>query len=160
MLKKISALLIFLILSLSMAVSAADNKKRPSIYDSSLDVKAELKKAFVTAKKENKNILLMFGADWCPWCHKLHNLFHNNKEIKEYLKKHFITIMVDVGKDRKNPLNQDILKKARVGGLGYPGLAVLNYKGQLLVVQSTGILEKGKAHNPVKVLNFLKVHTN
>ncbi len=157
--KKIAALIVILVITMTITLSAAGNKK-PSLYDPSLDVKAELKKAFITAKKENRNILMMFGANWCPWCHKLHNLFDNNKEIKDYLKKHFILILVDVGEDRKKPINQDIVKKARVGGLGYPSLAVLNYKGQLLVAQSSGILEKGKAHNPEKVLNFLKIHTN
>ena len=31
--------------------------------------------ALVVAMKEDKRVLLQFGANWCGWCHRLHKLF-------------------------------------------------------------------------------------
>ena len=41
----------------------------------------QVAKAGERAKKDDKRILLMFGGDWCGWCHKLHDLFKTNREI-------------------------------------------------------------------------------
>jgi hypothetical protein len=40
--------------------------------------------------------------------------------------------------------------------LGLPVLVVLDADGRQLTTQSTGDLEKGNAHDPAKVLAFLK----
>ena len=49
--------------------------KKPSIYDKSADAAAQIEKAKETARHDDKRILVMFGGDWCGWCHKLHELF-------------------------------------------------------------------------------------
>ena len=46
----------------------------PNIYDESLDGSGQIADALTIAKKENKRVLLQFGANWCGWCHKLHAL--------------------------------------------------------------------------------------
>jgi hypothetical protein len=48
------------------------------------------------------------------------------------------------------------VKKYRVEGFGYPALAVIGKNGDLLCAQSTGVLEKGNGHDPIKVLSFLR----
>lgn len=138
--------------------AAEKGKKRPPIYDPQLDVKAEIQKMLPLARQENKHLLLMFGGNWCPWCHKLHNLFHADPAIKKFLAGHYIVILVDVGEKADEPLNRDLVTLYRVQGFGYPGLAVLSPKGRLLCAQSTGVLEKGKAHDPERVLSFLKAN--
>ena len=131
--------------------------KRDPIYDPGLDVKAAITESLEIGKKENKNILVMFGGNWCPWCYKLHSLFEKDLKINDFLKKNYILILVDIGETAAKPLNRDIVDKLRVKGFGYPSLAVLGYqKGTLLAAQSTGILEKGKSHDAEKVLGFLK----
>ena len=59
---------------------ASKAAKRPSIYDKSADAKVQVAKASERAKHDDKRILLMFGGDWCGWCHKLHGLFKSNRE--------------------------------------------------------------------------------
>ncbi len=139
-----------------MSLHAADNAKRPDIYDPGLDVKAAIKTAMADAMKQNKHILLMFGGNWCPWCHKLHNLFETDKAINTYLAEHYIVILVDVGEKAAEPLNRDLVDYYRVKGFGYPCLAVVSPDGTLLAAQSTGVLEKGKGHDPERVLGFLR----
>ena len=66
-------------------------------------------------------------------------------------------LLVDVGEKPGQPLNQDLVDLYRVKGFGYPALAVLDKQGNLLCAQSTGVLEKGKGHDPAKVLAFLNM---
>jgi thioredoxin-related protein len=70
-----------------------------------------------------------------------------------------IAVMVDVGEKATKPLNRDLVDLYRVKGFGYPSLVVLDQKGRLICSQSTGVLEKGKAHDPERVLAFLKAQT-
>ena len=98
----------------------------------------------------------MFGGNWCPWCHKLHELFETDAQIKALLDSSFILVLVDVGEKNGEPLNRDLVEKYRVGGFGYPALAVVGKDGALLSSQSTGVLEKGKGHDPERVLWYLK----
>jgi thioredoxin-related protein len=135
-------------------ILAAD--KEEQIYDPTLNVKTAVKVSLDSAQKENKHILLMFGGNWCPWCHRLHQLFQSDKTIKKFLEANYILVMVDVGEKPGVPLNSDLVDLYRVKGFGYPSLVVLGAKGDLICAQSTGVLEKGKAHNPGKVLAFLK----
>ncbi len=151
----IAFFVIFIMLGSALSLTAME--KKTDIYDGSLDVKSAIESSLVKAKKENKNVLLMFGGNWCPWCHKLHHLFGSDAAVKQFLADNFLLIMVDVG-TRPKPLNADLVSKYRVQKMGYPSLAVLGQNGELLVSQSTGILEKGKAHDPKRVMGFLKAN--
>jgi thioredoxin-related protein len=150
----IAVMLLFFAVIMFNNMLAAD-KKEP-IYDPALDVKTAIKGSLEMAQKESKHVLLMFGGNWCPWCHKLHQLLKSDKAIKKFLEENYILVMVDVGEKASKPLNRDLVDLYRVKGFGYPSLAVLGQKGRLICSQSTGVLEKGKAHDPERVLAFLK----
>lgn len=153
----IVVLLVLLAVACLMPGFAAEkNKKRPPIYDPQLDVKAEIQKSLSVAREGNKHLLLMFGANWCPWCHRLHDLFQTDPMVKKILSDHYIVLLIDIGEEADKPLNRDLVDLYRVKGFGYPSLAVLSPKGRLICSQSTGVLEKGKAHDPHRVGNFLK----
>lgn len=146
--------LFFILVTCTNNMLNAD-KKEP-IYDPALDVKAAIADSLGKAQKENKHILLIFGGNWCPWCHRLHQLFKSDSEIKKHLAEKYILVMVDVGEKADEPLNRDLVDFYRVKGFGYPCLAVLGPKGRLICTQSTGVLEKGKGHDPARVLSFLE----
>ncbi|GAB4182260.1 MAG: hypothetical protein Kow00108_19180 [Calditrichia bacterium] len=128
------------------------------IYNPDLDVKQAIQHALERAQETNKHILLMFGGNWCPWCHKLHQLLLTNETLNEFLNENYILIMIDVGEKDTGPINRDLLKKYRVDGFGFPALAVLSVKGELLASQSTGVLESGKGHDYERVMGFLKAN--
>ena len=68
---------------LSVPVFGADapsKTARPAIYDEKADGAKQIADALVVAKKENKRVLLQFGANWCGWCHRLHGLFQTNDD--------------------------------------------------------------------------------
>ena len=128
------------------------------IFSPNVNVKAEIDTALLNAKKENKHVLLMFGANWCPWCHRLHKLFQEDETIKSELAQHYILVMVDLGRRDKN-MDVDSLY-GQPNKLGIPALVVLDQNGNQLCLQETGSMEmpkeQGKGHVPAKVLNFLR----
>src|SRR6266550_8772885 len=71
---------------------------QPNIYDESLDGTRQIAGALASAKKENKRVLLQFGANWCGWCHRLHQLFNHDKAISEKLKADYVVAMIDLNK--------------------------------------------------------------
>jgi thioredoxin-related protein len=131
----------------------ATSAKKPSIYDVKADAKAQVATAAAKAARENKRVLLMFGGDWCGWCHKLHGLFASSAEIRRLLSYEYELVMIDT----KAPHAPELLKECSEGqtGVGFPFLAVLDQGGKLLVGQKTDPLEEGDHHDPKKVKEFL-----
>ena len=144
-----------LVLLAAMLPAQAPIAAKPAIYDPAADVKAQISAAVKRAGAEERNVLLMFGGNWCPWCHRLHELFATDAAIKKVLAERYVVLLVDVGEKPGQPLNQDLVDLYRIKGFGFPALAVLDKQGKLLCTQSTGVLEKGKGHDPAKVLAFL-----
>jgi len=149
-----------LVLLAAILPAADQGKYGPDIYDPGADVKAQITAAVKTAGLENRNILLMFGGNWCPWCHRLHALFASDARVKKILAGRYIVLLVDVGEKADQPLNRDLVDLYRVKDFGYPSLAVLDKAGRLLCTQSTGVLEKDKGHDPAKVLAFLQTQVS
>jgi thioredoxin-related protein len=155
--KTFFALVLFFVtfnLGLPFRSAAAESAKtdRPNIYDESLDGSKQIVDAVATAKKENKRVLLQFGANWCGWCHKLHKLCENDKAIAEELKDNYVVALVDVNKGH----NSSVVTKYKGEGLGLPFIVVLDSDGTRLTTKNTGELEEGDHHSPDKVMEFLK----
>lgn len=133
-------------------------KDKPHTYDEKADAKADIAAALVKAKKTNKRVLLMFGANWCGWCHKLHGVFESNREIGKTLLYEYERVNIDIGKMDKN---MDLVRKygARADKEGVPYLTVLDADGKAIANQETGALEEGDHHDPAKVQEFLKKWT-
>jgi thioredoxin-related protein len=133
--------------------------KRASIYDKAADATVQLAKATERAKHDNTRVLLMFGGDWCGWCHKLHDLFKNNREVAQLLYNEYVLVTVDLESPNATPLLnrcKDALTKEELQrGVGYPFLAVLDADGKVVTAQRTDPLEEGDHHDPKKVADFL-----
>ncbi len=83
--------------------------RKPSIYDQKADAKAQVAAATERAGRANKRVLLMFGGDWCGWCHKLHDLFAKNTELRRLLSYEYELVMIDT----KAPHAPNCSKNAR-----------------------------------------------
>ena len=123
----------------------ADLRTQPNIYDESADGSKQVAAALDLARKEHKQVLLQFGANWCLPCHQLHKLFETDKTIAEELEKGYVVVMIDVNKEH----NKDVdTKYGRPTQSGLPVIVVLDDDGKLLTTQD---------HlNPEKVMTFLK----
>jgi thioredoxin-related protein len=144
------ALVVFT-LALTNVSHAADASSKPAIYDESADGQKQLTQAIEQAKKDNKAILLQFGANWCGWCHKLHHLFDTDQTIHSKLQKNYIVVMVDVNEGH----NSDFAAKYGAEKHGLPCIVIFDSTGKHLTTKDTGELEEGDHHSPEKVLAFL-----
>ena len=146
--------LFFLFAALPLRVMADPAPKGArDIYDESADGAKQVADALAIAKKENKRVLLQFGANWCGWCHRLHKLFDTDKAIAAKLQGDYVVVMVDVNKGHNEATDA---KYGHPIQYGLPALAVLDAEGRLLTVQDSGKLEEGDHHSPEKVMAFLK----
>mgnify|MGYP001549810212 CR=1 FL=1 len=102
-------------------------------------------------------VLVMFGANWCVWCHRLHATFAGDARVAAALKAGYEVVLIDVNTRHGDKRNADV--DARYGHPtkeGLPVLVVLDAAGKQLTTQETGALEEGAGHSPAKVVAFLE----
>ncbi len=122
------------------------------IYAPGLDAHAEIQQALALAAKQHKNVIVVFGANWCYDCHVLDLAFHR-PDLAGVLQRNYEVVHVDVGEGDKN---QDIMQQYQVPmKKGIPALAVLNSNGKLLYSQQGGEFEKARSLAPQDLLAFL-----
>ena len=135
------------------AWTADSRNPHPDIYDESLDGSRQIAEALITAKKENKRVLLQFGANWCGWCHLLHDLFKCDEAISQRLKSDYVVVLIDVNQGHNKTVDAKYGHPTR---FGLPAVVVLDADGKQLTTKNTAELEDGKKHDPGKVLAFLE----
>lgn len=151
--KVLSMTLLLLTLGSLCIADEAPKGAKPALYDEKANASQQIAKALSTAKSGRKNVMLQFGANWCGWCHKLHDLCASDRTIAAELKKSYVVVLVDVN----NNHNADIVKRYdNPTRFGLPVIVVLDKDGKALTTQDTGKLESGDHHDPAKVLAFLR----
>jgi thioredoxin 1 len=123
-----------------------------NIYPPEADARAEIKEAKEKAAKLHKQVLLVFGANWCYDCHVL-DLAFQRPDLAPVLSGNYEVVHVDVGRGDKN---QDLMQEYQVpmkGGI--PGLAALGSEGKLLYSQKNGEFENARNLTPEALLEFL-----
>ena len=128
------------------AAAAADTAANDSASDD--DDSAE-REAQAKAKTDNKRVLVVFGGNWCTWCHKLQMLFDRDEVIAKKLADNYELVHID------SHSNEALIKEMGVELKGVPFLAVTDGEGKILVQQETGSLEEGPRHDPGKIGAFL-----
>jgi thioredoxin 1 len=135
----------YLLLALALAVAApqAIPASRP-IYDEKADAVIDVGAAIREAGQHHKNVVLIFGANWCGDCHALDRQMHQ-PELASLIEKHFVVVKIDVGQGDKN---LDLGAKYHVPlKKGIPALAVLDRHGKLLYAQDQGQFASARRMN-------------
>src|ERR1700741_1589316 len=149
------------VLLLSPVVEDPPQKKAEAIYDESADGPNQIAAALARAKKENRRVLVEWGANWCVWCKRLHSLSRNDEGIRKELLYEYDVVLLDDGRFAKHV---DLMKKYEVDlkSVGIPFLTILDSDGKVLANQETGSLEledkAAQAHDPKRVLELLERH--
>jgi thioredoxin 1 len=122
----------------------------PNLYRAGANAAKEIQEARASALKQNKRVLLVFGANWCIDCHVLDRAFHQPR-VAPLLEGNFIVVHVDVGQyDR----NLALAKQYHVDlGKGVPSVAVIDGKNALLT--SSSEFEKARLLTEQDVVDFL-----
>ncbi|WP_117882010.1 thioredoxin family protein [Aureibaculum luteum] len=144
MTKKI--LLVCLVISLSFKVTAQEWQ-------------SDLQEAKKIATIENQKIILVFqGSDWCAPCIKLDNEIWSSDEFKGYAKEHYVMLLADFPRKKKNKLsksqqekNNKLAEEYNKQGF-FPFVAVLDKNGELL--GSTGY-KKVSVTEYIEILNSI-----
>lgn len=146
---------------LSQAQKKAQPERRQPVYDESADAGEQIAAALAKAKKENRRVLIQWGANWCGWCVQLHDHMRADAELRRKLLYEYDLVHVDIGRFDKN---LDLAERygADVKGNGVPFLTILDGDGAVLANQETGSLEASDdpdhSHDSAKLMSFLTEH--
>ncbi|MHB8635160.1 MAG: thioredoxin family protein [Fimbriimonadaceae bacterium] len=123
-----------------------------------MTAEAMLNAAEAKAGQEHKNVLLIFHASWCSWCHKLDDLL-GSTQFKRAFDKSYVIVHVTVLEDAahkadENPGGADLL--ASLGGKdgGIPFFAIFNPHGAKLG-DSLAPTNIGYPAEPKEVAHFM-----
>ena len=121
----------------------------PDIYDTKADGKAQIATALAKATAAHKRVLVMFGANWCVWCHRLHATFEQDAGVARALRENYELVLIDVNTRNGSARNADVdARYSNPTKEGLPVLVVLDADGRRLTTQETGALEDGEKHSP------------
>jgi thioredoxin 1 len=126
----------------------------PRLYPDPSEARAELKAASGLAARENKRVLVVFGANWCYDCHVLDATFHS-KEFAPLVDANYVVVHINLGEEGKD--NNDLAARLGVAlDRGVPSLAVLDPDGKVVVAQKSGEFESTVKIGPEDVRAFLE----
>jgi len=129
----------------SVAAAAA-----PLPYDEHADAKATLQQGLDAARTSGKDVLVVFGANWCPDCRELDKALHGR--TADLMDARFIVVKIDVGNFDKNA---DIVKRyGYPTAKGIPAAVVLNADNQVLYATRAGELADARHMGDEGIYNF------
>lgn len=134
-------------LSLVLVAAAAP---APLPYDEKADASAALQQGLKSAQTEHKDVLVIFGANWCPDCRELDQALHRSDS--KLIDSHFIVVKIDIGnwdhnlelaKRYGNPISK-----------GIPAAVVLSPNGQVLYATKAGELANARKMSDQSIYDF------
>ncbi len=131
--------------------AAAQEHAKP--YDENADAKKDIAAAQARAKAAKKDVMVIFGANWCGDCIVLHRLL-DQPDTHAYVRAHFEIVSVDVGRWDKN---LDLAKKLSLNlDKGIPAAAFLAPDGSAIGNTNQGELEPSRNYHSDMILRFLR----
>ena len=113
---------------------AAVAAPRPS--DEHADARATLQQGLDAARASGKDVLVVFGANWCEDCRQLDKALHGR--TANLIDARFVVVKIDVGNFDKN---LDVVKRYGYPiGKGIPAAVVLNADDKVLYATRAGEL--------------------
>jgi thioredoxin 1 len=122
------------------------------LYPAAANAQEDIRQAILKASAEHKNVLLVFGGNWCLDCHLLDLYFHDPGNAS-LLAANYVLVDVNIGEYDKN------LDLARKYGIplskGVPALVVLDGAGHVLYAQRNAEFENMRVQDASAVTAFL-----
>jgi len=119
------------------------------VYDEKADARADVNAALARATKENRRVLVVWGANWCGWCVKLADVFKKNPELAGKLQYEYDVVKVDVGNFDKH-MELAASFGAEFKSTGIPFLTVLAADGKVLANRGRGRGQGEARSQPLK----------
>jgi thioredoxin 1 len=123
-------------------------------YHESANASADLKSALAAARADHNDVLLVFGANWCPDCRELDKALNGSSHA--LISGHFQVVKVDVGRfdknlDLANQYGNPIRK-------GIPALVVLTADNRIVYSSNGGELANARKMGDTGIYDFLSSH--
>jgi thiol:disulfide interchange protein len=132
--------------------TSANAQGPPGGYDANRNAKADITAALATAAREHREVLIDFGANWCPDCRALDVMFRS-AQVEPVLEKGYVVVAVDVGQFNHN---LDLAGQyVNLQTSGIPALVVLKSDGALRTATNDGSFSNARAMDPGQVRAFL-----
>jgi thiol:disulfide interchange protein len=106
------------------------------------------------AVREQKFLMITFGANWCMDCRTLHRRL-KSKDVKQYTEERFLFVNVDVGKFNQNA---DLAQELGVTlSRGIPVAIFFDPGGEVIGTTNEGQLEPARRYTSKQILRFVRV---
>ena len=130
----------------------------PKPYHPEEDASEKINELLVRAKKDNKNIFIQAGGNWCGWCLRFNYFVQHVPELKKILDDNYLYYHLNYSPENKN---EKVFRKYTdpEKRYGYPFFIILSANGSLIHIQESGIFEAGKGYQVEKVKVFLEKWT-
>lgn len=125
----------------------------PIRYDPDADGPTLLATAKVAAKQSGRHLMVVFGAEWCPDCRKLHDNLES-AEVRAYLDDHMDYVTIDVG-DRDRNLGLAAEYGVTIAN-GIPVAVFMDTQGEVIGTTNDGQLEPSRYLTSRQILGFVK----
>jgi thioredoxin 1 len=123
-------------------------------YNESADAAADLQHALAAAQSNRNDVLLVFGANWCPDCRELDKALNGSSH--SLIAGRFQIVKIDVGRFDKN------LDVANQYGnpirMGIPAVVVLSADNRIVYSSKAGELANARRMGETGIYNFLSSH--
>ncbi|WP_312076084.1 thioredoxin family protein [Chryseobacterium sp.] len=133
--------------------AAEEKAKLPKPYNPKADAEKDILNLISQAKKENKNIIIQAGGNWCIWCLRFNQYVQTTPELKKLVDDNYLYYHLNWSPENKN---EKIFAKYGNPGekFGYPVFIVLDKNGKQIHTQDSAVLEEGKGYGLEKVKTF------
>jgi thioredoxin 1 len=123
-------------------------------YNESANATADVQSALAAARADRNDVLLVFGANWCPDCRELDKAINGSSHA--LISGHFQVVKVDVGRFDKN------LELANQYGnpikMGIPAVVVLTADNKIVYSSKGGELANARKLGDTGIYDFLSSH--
>ncbi|MBB4845960.1 thioredoxin-like negative regulator of GroEL [Paucibacter oligotrophus] len=134
-------------------VAAASAPVLKPVYNEQADARADLNQALSVANAQHKNVLVVFGANWCGDCRALDRKMSEG-QLAAHVTKRLLVLKVDVGRFNRNT---DLAAQMGVSlKKGIPAVAVLKSDGEVLRASNGGELADARNMGDEAVLKVLE----
>ena len=129
----------------------------PEPYSSMLIADVDLKKFINLSVEQNKQSIIIFGANWCPDARLLEAVMQL-KLIKKYLDRHSNILHIDVGDYEINTELFNIFDKNIRDGI--PRIFIMNRKGRNINLQDNDTMRKARELSTQDIFDYFQKFIN
>jgi thioredoxin 1 len=123
-------------------------------YNESANAPADMQRALAAAQADGTEVLMVFGANWCPDCRELDRALNGSSHA--LIAGRFEVVKVDVGNFDKN------LELANQYGnpikMGIPAVVVLSADNKIVYSSKGGELANARKMGDTGIYDFLSSH--